>query len=120
MRHYINPFSLSLSHTHTQSSLFLINHLCPIYFPSEAPALPSISHLHGNSPATGWPLMANESVRCPGSSSSGGGPGVLKVNAQGGVSTYILVYLAASITEYLFHLISLFLPVLLNNLDAKM
>lgn len=53
--------------------------------------------------------MANESVRCPGFSSNGGGPGELKVNAQGGVSTYILVYLAASIAEYLFHLISLFL-----------
>ncbi|KAG1948491.1 hypothetical protein F2P79_012196 [Pimephales promelas] len=43
-----------------------------------APALPSISHLHGNSPATGFPLMANESVMSPGFSSNGGGPGKLK------------------------------------------
>jgi len=54
-----------------------------------APALPSISHLHGNSPATGFPLMANESVMSPGFSSNGGGPGELKVNSQGDVSIYI-------------------------------
>lgn len=98
---------VSLFHAHTHNPRFFsLTIFAPSISPVTAPALPSISHLHGNSPATGWPLMANESVRCPGSSSNGGRPGAFKVNAQGGVSTYILVYLAASIAGYLFHLIS--------------
>lgn len=38
LRHYsqsILPLSHSFTLAHTQSSLFLINHLCPIYFPSD-------------------------------------------------------------------------------------
>lgn len=121
----LNPFSLSLtlSHSHTHNPhFFSLTIFAPSISPVTAPAVPSISHLHGNSPATGWPLMANESVRCPGfSSNGGGGPGELKVNAHGGVSTYILAYLAASIAEYLSHSIFFsLLPVLLKNLDAKM
>lgn len=108
----LNPFclSLSLSRTHTHNPhFFSLTIFAPSISPVMALAVPSISHLHGNSPATGWPLMANESMRCPGfSSNGGGGPGELKVNAQGGVSTYILVYLAASIAQYLFHSFSLY------------